>query len=220
LVNLTALITEKIGFRTLLKSYVAYSKGHAGSKGRGLSSFLINGKSTVEISKTARIVNNGRFTLGIGKQTFPVSDRPCVLKMLDNSQFIIEGLARFCRGVSIGIGEGAMLKVDGNVFVNVDSKIICEKQVNIGANTSIGWNVEICDSDLHTIVREDYEKTKPILIGSNVWIGSHAKILKGVSIGAGAVIASNAVVTRNVPSGCLAAGVPTKIVKENVQWRD
>ena len=39
--------------------------------------------------------------------------------------------------------------------------------------------------------------------------------MPGVSIGDGAVIGANAVVTRDIPSYCVAAGVPAKIIKRN-----
>lgn len=63
----------------------------------------------------------------------------------------------------------------------------------------------------------------PVRIGNNVWIGENACVLKGVSIGDGAVIGANAVVTRDVPAGCVAAGVPARVIrrysKEDGQWR-
>ena len=43
-------------------------------------------------------------------------------------------------------------------------------------------------------------------------------ILKGVTIGDGAIVAAGAVVTKSIPPACLAAGVPAKVIKENVEW--
>ena len=54
---------------------------------------------------------------------------------------------------------------------------------------------------------------KTLTIGNDVWIGTKAIILRGVTIGNGAVIASGAVVTKNVPPFAVVAGVPAKIVK-------
>jgi len=53
----------------------------------------------------------------------------------------------------------------------------------------------------------------PITIGKNVWIGSNAVILAGVTVGDGAIIAAGAVVTKNVPPNTVVGGVPAKIIK-------
>jgi acetyltransferase-like isoleucine patch superfamily enzyme len=50
-------------------------------------------------------------------------------------------------------------------------------------------------------------------MGKNVWVGSNATILQGVTIGDGAVIGANALVTKDVPPKTVAAGIPAKIVK-------
>ena len=54
---------------------------------------------------------------------------------------------------------------------------------------------------------------KPIKIGKNVWIGSNAAVLPGVTIGDNAVIGAGAVVTKDVPANRIAAGVPAKVIK-------
>ncbi len=54
----------------------------------------------------------------------------------------------------------------------------------------------------------------PIVIGKNVWIGSNATLLPGVSIGDGAIIAAGAVVTMDVPVNTVVGGVPAKLIKE------
>ena len=53
------------------------------------------------------------------------------------------------------------------------------------------------------------------MIHDNVWIGTRATILKGVTIGEGAIVAAGAVVNKNVTPHTLVGGVPAKIIKEN-----
>lgn len=50
-------------------------------------------------------------------------------------------------------------------------------------------------------------------IGNDVWIGTHAVIMPGVTIGDGAIIGAYAVVTRDIPPYGVAAGNPAQIVK-------
>ena len=61
-------------------------------------------------------------------------------------------------------------------------------------------------------------QTAPIEIGSNVLIGRRSMIMKGVKIGDGSVIAAGSVVTRDVPAKCLAAGVPARVIRQDIQW--
>lgn len=52
-----------------------------------------------------------------------------------------------------------------------------------------------------------------VVIGNDVWIGSHVQLLGGITIGDGAVIASGAVVTRDVEPYSVYGGVPAKLIK-------
>lgn len=55
---------------------------------------------------------------------------------------------------------------------------------------------------------------RPVNIGNDVWIGTGAIILKGLSVGNGATIAPGAVLTRDVPPGVLVEGNPASIREE------
>jgi bifunctional N-acetylglucosamine-1-phosphate-uridyltransferase/glucosamine-1-phosphate-acetyltransferase GlmU-like protein len=57
------------------------------------------------------------------------------------------------------------------------------------------------------------EEEKQIRIGHDVWIGSYARIMDGVTIGNGAVIAAGAIVTTDVPDYAIVGGVPAKVIK-------
>lgn len=52
-------------------------------------------------------------------------------------------------------------------------------------------------------------------IGNNVILFSGARVIGGVTIGDNCVIGAGAVVTKDVPSGCVAAGLPAKVVSQN-----
>lgn len=54
---------------------------------------------------------------------------------------------------------------------------------------------------------------KDITIGSDVWIGTQAIVLRGIHVHTGAVIAANAVVTHDVPPYAIVAGVPAKVLR-------
>ncbi len=54
---------------------------------------------------------------------------------------------------------------------------------------------------------------RPVSIGHDVWIGSGALVMGGVSIGTGAIVAAGAVVTHDVPPYAIVAGVPAKVLR-------
>lgn len=62
--------------------------------------------------------------------------------------------------------------------------------------------------------RRDYLTGAPITVEANVWIGTAATILPGVTIGVGSVVAAGAVVTHDVPPATLVAGVPATVIRE------
>jgi acetyltransferase-like isoleucine patch superfamily enzyme len=57
------------------------------------------------------------------------------------------------------------------------------------------------------------ENDLDVVIEDDVWIGTRAIILHGVTIGRGAIIGAGAVVTKNVPPYAIVGGVPAKIIK-------
>lgn len=169
------------------------------------------------LGKNANIINNGFLQIGerwdareIGQFTN--------LSLGNNSTMKVNGVFSIISGCSISVRKNATLEL-GSGFMNNRCQIICIERISIGERCAIGPDVIIRDSDDHDIISDSSKKTKPVCIGNHVWIGQRAMILKGVSIGDGAIIAAGAVVTRDVPAGCLAAGVPAKVIRKNVEWK-
>jgi acetyltransferase-like isoleucine patch superfamily enzyme len=111
------------------------------------------------------------------------------------------------------------LIIGQNCGINSFSRIIAFERIRLGNNVSIAQFVSILDHDHSTEYEEgkiDFTKftTKPIEIGSNVWIGDKVSINKGVKIGDNVVIGANSVVTHDIPSNSIAAGIPARVIKE------
>jgi lipopolysaccharide O-acetyltransferase len=93
--------------------------------------------------------------------------------------------------------------------------ISAANEVAIGESTVISSFVYITDHDHGRPTAGDNILTSPLVIratriGSRVWIGERACILKGVTIGDGAIVGAGAVVTKNVASGKSVAGAPAR----------
>ena len=112
---------------------------------------------------------------------------------------------------------GWNIEVGENFFANYGLTILDVGKVTIGKNAQIAPNVSIYTAGhpIHPDSRNSgYEYGLPITIGDNVWIGGNAVILPGVVIGDNAVIGAGSVVTKNIPSNCIAAGNPCRVIRE------
>jgi len=101
-------------------------------------------------------------------------------------------IGKFCSiswGVTIGAGEHDHSKITTHDFL-----------YNIGYDLNNG-----------EVAYDRFEKK--MLIGNDVWIGTNATIVRGVSVGNGAVIGANSVVTKDIPPYAIVAGCPAKVIK-------
>lgn len=143
---------------------------------------------------------------------------PSVLVLRKHGQLQVSGNFKIFSGAKIFINQDAMLTL-GSGYINNYFTLHCFGKITIGEDVAIADNVTIRDSDNHVIASSpNYQMTKPVTVGNHVWIGMNATILKGVNIGDGSIVAAGSIVTRDIPARCLAAGVPARVIKENVTW--
>lgn len=170
-----------------------------------------------------RVHRRARVTLGQGSMLIigMSHDTPAgaTLRMEPRSHRQIDGRVQIMRAARVVVNWGAELAIgDGSFFMD-GSSIICYDTITVGARCAISWGVFILDTDIHRIVRDvDSSPNSPVSIGSNCWIGVNATVLKGVRLGDGSVVAAGAVVTRDTPQRSQVAGVPARVVRENVSW--
>lgn len=206
----------KVVFKYSSLKTIWYSTQISGNRKKRIS-ILIYGKTLFKISRNAKIniVNGGCLHFNQGNTfTEPFIG---VLEMQSGSEMNVKENFTIKSGSHIIITKNAKLNL-GSGYINRNTRIKCYEEISIGKNVAISENVTIWDSDAHKIVKSLTPMTLPITIGDNVWIGTNAIILKGVTIGNGSIIAAGSVVNKSIPANCLAAGVPAKVVKENVSW--
>jgi len=107
------------------------------------------------------------------------------------------------------LGKGTILSV--GVIVAANTKIGNHVMINRGA--TIGHHTTI---DSFVTIGPNANVAGNCKIDSRVYIGISATIIDHVCIGANSTIAAGAVVIKDVPSRVMVAGVPAKIIKENV----
>jgi acetyltransferase-like isoleucine patch superfamily enzyme len=157
-----------------------------------------------------------------------------------------DGICFIGPGVKLQIGRDAVLRLGRWSWIGHGSKIrVHEGQVELGAKTVLGQEITISAYQHVSIGREcvvadrvmliDFdhgasESDRPIrlqgiykrdvVVGSNVWIGYGAQILRGVTVGDNAVIGTNSVVTKDVPANAVVGGVPARLLRMREEPRE
>ena len=110
---------------------------------------------------------------------------------------------------------GKNISVGEHVFINACCHFQDHGGVTLGDRCQIGHNVVFATLN-HGLQPEERGHTwpAPIVLGRNVWVGSNATLLQGITIGDNAVVAAGAVVTKDVPANTVVGGVPAKCIKK------
>ena len=150
-----------------------------------------------------------------------------------------DGPVFFGRDLEIQIGRSGTVRFGRFVWVGDGTKIRChEGVVEIGAKTVIGQECTISAyrrvrigeqcviADRAMFIDFDHgvvEVERPIrlqgiymrdvAVGSNVWVGYGACVLRGVKVGDNVILGTSTVVTRDIPANAVVAGVPARILR-------
>ncbi|MCO5327316.1 MAG: acyltransferase [Solirubrobacterales bacterium] len=143
------------------------------------------------------------------------------------------GEIRFGRFAWIGSGtkirchEG-VVEIGSKSVLGQECTISAYQRVAIGEQCVIADRVMFIDFD-HVVteserpIRQQGIYKRDVVVGSNVWIGYGAQLLRGVTVGDNAIIGASSVVTRDIPANAVAVGSPARVVRmrpapEHLRW--
>ncbi len=133
------------------------------------------------------------------------------------------------RGIDVGrgvfLGRGTILSCkDGDIAIGdhgnfgFHCEIFSGSRVTVGRHGLfaaqcylVGGGHEFEGEGLAVI--DQPRSSRGIVLGDNVWLGTGAKVLDGVTIGSDVVVGANAVVNADLPAGAVAAGVPARVLR-------
>lgn len=152
---------------------------------------------------------------------------------ITNSEFHLQGDSSFvCLGTNnriintkIHINHNESSVVIGKIFTTEGGALLSMEGrcIRIGDDCQFAFDVEVRNSDSHPIYNSNNERinyAESIAIGNHVWLCAHTIVLKGVSIADNSVVSAGAVVTKSSNiSNRLIAGIPAKVIKEQINWK-
>ena len=117
----------------------------------------------------------------------------------------------------LGVNMGENCRVYGRISWGTEPWII-----TLGNNVHISAECRFVTHDGATLLFRHrdplLELTKPIIVGSNVYIGTRTMVLGGVTIGDNVIIGAGSIVTKNIPSNSVAVGVPARVIKSTEDY--
>lgn len=160
-------------------------------------------------------------------------DKPCKLIICDNVEFR--------RNVEIRIHGTSKVQINDNVRIDRGVRILAanKSSINILEGTRIGLYSVLNGGDSITIgkkalisgfvyiqtsmhgfknikisVQDQGYNHKPVILGNDIWLGTHVVIMPGVIVGEGAIVGSNSVVTKTILPYKVMGGIPATVLNE------
>lgn len=117
----------------------------------------------------------------------------------------------------VGVNFGKNIHLYGSIHWGSEPWLI-----TIGDDCHITDGVKFITHDGGTLlfrsIIPDLEITKPIKLGSKVYVGNNVIIMPGVTIGDCVIIGAGAIVTKDIPNNSVAAGIPARVIKTTEEY--
>ena len=90
--------------------------------------------------------------------------------------------------------------------------------ITIGDDVTLSNKVQILAHDDTTRLYTGYGRIGRVIIGNRVFVGANSTILMNTNIGNDVIIGAGSLVTKDIPDGCVVAGVPAKIIGKTTEF--
>lgn len=141
-----------------------------------------------------------------------------------------KGSCLLAQATDIAVFSGATLIVGDGAQILENSLIYCSDNIILGKNFSFTFQSSMMDTDFHYMIDVNLsrvaKKSKPIIIGDNVWVGNRATIKKGVVIPDNTTIAASySVLTKDyssLPPYSILGGCPARLINSGFSrvWKN
>lgn len=128
----------------------------------------------------------------------------------------------FNGGIIFVAGKGELIFGDATTVMGARISFHEDGRIIFGEDCMLSSEIRMDVSDMHSIIdQETGLRINPpgdIVFGNHVWVGFGVFVTNGVTIGDNSIIGAKALVSGDIPAGCLAVGVPARVLRDNVTW--
>lgn len=141
------------------------------------------------------------------------------IRVHGNSTTLIGNKVRLDRGIRILSANNARIEIGEGTKIGLYTVLNGGDSIKIGKKVLISGFVYLQTSmhgfkDKSKGVQDQGYDHAPVVLGDDVWLGTHVVVMPGCVLGKGAVSGSNAVITKSVDEYTVVAGIPAKPLKE------
>jgi sugar O-acyltransferase (sialic acid O-acetyltransferase NeuD family) len=171
---------------------------------RELTGRIVMGFPVLESLEAGRLDRSVRVALGIGGNSARRRQFERALALGYEPFTVVHPRAVVGGGCVLGRGVVAF----ANVVINPDTRIGDNVILNTGCSVD-----HDCRVGAHSHIGPGARLAGGVIVGEETLIGIGSSVVPGVSIGPGCVIGAGAAVIEDVEPGCVAVGVPARVVK-------
>jgi acetyltransferase-like isoleucine patch superfamily enzyme len=130
---------------------------------------------------------------------------------LGQGVFLGRGTILSCKDGDIELGDHVNIGFMSEIFSG--SRVVVGRHGLFAAYTYlVGGGHDFESAEVPVLAQG--RSSRGITLDENVWLGTGAKVLDGVTIGKNVVVGANAVVNADLPDGVIAGGVPARVIRK------
>lgn len=171
----------------------------------------------VIVDRWLRVWNLARLQEGIGHRIHPSNVIMGSVELHGTRNIRFGRGALIYPGVYLETQGAGSITLGDDVVLSRGVHIVAFDRVVLGKGCMVGEYTSIRDAN-HKLdpvsIRDSGHASDPIDIGTNVWLGRGATVLKGASIGDNSVVGANAVVTKPVGAQQRVGGIPAMVLRQ------
>ncbi len=163
-----------------------------------------------------------RAMIGFGQKFEFPSTSQGTSELVLSGHLIFNGNAQIGRDFAVSIGKNAVCEFGYMGCLGSRVKLICKKEIRIGAWTGIGYESQLTDTNHHPMKNSEtgtyYPMVLPVRLGSHNAVSNRVTFMPGCQTPDFCVIASNSLCNKNykeLGKHVLLGGIPAKMIKKN-----